>query len=710
MNGAASEAMSCANEVEAALARLNASPEFASSDQLRRLLAFLVKRTLEGRQDELKESVIGVEVFGRQPGYDPKLDGVVRTEARRLRLKLAQYYETSGRGDSLVFALPKGGYVPEFRTPALPDAPEEPVTTPPLIARPRSLRYSSWLAALVLAAAVLGFSVIRARLQPPAPRVPRLLNVGLPIVRTPVFSPDGKRLLLSVDRSGRSHIWIHDLEVHTNRQITSGDVRDYVPCWSPDAGKVAFLRRATMEKSDLVVHDLSTGRMRTLGTVARILPIEWSRDGRFIAVSDQTMPTGPLAIFLISAETGTRRQITSPPPGMLDVEPRFSWSGRKVAFERSLGDSVYDIYLQPLKASLDPDGEAIRLTSDKQFVKGFAWSADDQSLVASMKRGRLTRSLWRVPLDGSPPEHLPESGIEPLNPAVSPKTSQLVYVNLVEDTNIWRVGNDKDPLIESNRGDSAPQISPDNRWIVFRSSRTGTDGIWLAQRDGSAARQLSDCGGTVCGSARWAPDSKRIAFDSRQAGSADVYIMSIDQPDPVRFTIEAENEVVPSWSRDGKSIYYASNRSGAFQVWRRPIAGGNAEQITRDGGFATSEDSSGQYLYYSKYRGGNGIWRLPLTGGSEEPIIPTLNAAMWGSWALVPSGIYFIDYDPVTAGGPGLIEFYDLATRTRRAVAKTIRMPAMWDGSLAAAPSGSELVYTQLDRSGTDLFLIDNFR
>jgi hypothetical protein len=186
--------------------------------------------------------------------------------------------------------------------------------------------------------------------------------------------------------------------------------------------------------------------------------------------------------------------------------------------------------------------------------------------------------------------------------------------------------------------------------------------------------------------------------------------MSIDQPDPVRFTIEPENEVVPSWSRDGKSIYYASNRSGAFQVWRRPIAGGNAEQITRDGGFATSEDSSGQYLYYSKYRGGNGIWRLPLTGGSEEPIIPTLNAAMWGSWALVPSGIYFIDYDPVTAGGPGLIEFYDLATRTRRAVAKTIRMPAMWDGSLAAAPSGSELVYTQLDRSGTDLFLIDNFR
>lgn len=88
-----------------ALARLSASPEFASSDQLRRLLAFLVQWTLEGRQDELKETVIGVEVFWRTPGYDPKADGVVRTEARRLRLKLAHYYEGTGGQDEIVIGL-----------------------------------------------------------------------------------------------------------------------------------------------------------------------------------------------------------------------------------------------------------------------------------------------------------------------------------------------------------------------------------------------------------------------------------------------------------------------------------------------------------------------------------------------------------------------------------------------------------------------------
>ena len=395
---------------------------------------------------------------------------------------------------------------------------------------------------------------------------------------------------------------------------------------------------------------------------------------------------------------------------MVDSEPRFSWAGTNLAFVRSQGDSINDLYLQPLKPTLDLAGEPVRLTSDKQSVKGFSWSADDHSVIASMKRGRLIRSLWRLALDGSAPEHLPESGIEPLNPTVSPKKSQIAYVNLIQDTNIWRMGHDDAPLIQSTRGDTGPQISPDGQWIAFRSTRSGTDGIWLAKRDGAGARLLSDCGGYVCGDARWAPDSERIAFDSAQAGSPDIYIVSIHQAKATRFTIEQESEVVPSWSHDGRFIYYASNHSGTWQVWRKPVDGGTAEQVTREGGYASSEDTAGKYLYFSRQRGGKGIWRIPLTGGSEELLIPNVDSAMWGSWALAPSGIFFIDYDPVTAGGPGTIEFFDLATRRRKPVAKTSRMPVMWDMSLGVDPGGSDVLYSQLDRGGTEVFVIDGFR
>ena len=56
------------------------SPAFARNDRQSQFLRFLVERHLEGRDNELKESVIAVEVFGRDPGYDPKLDGIVRTK------------------------------------------------------------------------------------------------------------------------------------------------------------------------------------------------------------------------------------------------------------------------------------------------------------------------------------------------------------------------------------------------------------------------------------------------------------------------------------------------------------------------------------------------------------------------------------------------------------------------------------------------------
>src|SRR5579859_887927 len=79
------------------LQRIVSSPAFADAGRLVRFLTFVVEETLAGRGDHLKESVIGVEVFGRDPGYDTKTDPIVRVQARRLRSKLETCYETGGQ-------------------------------------------------------------------------------------------------------------------------------------------------------------------------------------------------------------------------------------------------------------------------------------------------------------------------------------------------------------------------------------------------------------------------------------------------------------------------------------------------------------------------------------------------------------------------------------------------------------------------------------
>ena len=114
-------------EVEAArrqLERVLASAGFSRNERLAGFLRFVVEQHLEGRDDEIKESVIALEVFGRGPNHDPKQDSIVRTEAGRLRARLGEYYVGEGKDDVLVIELPKGGYVPVFRQAAV-----EPATT-----------------------------------------------------------------------------------------------------------------------------------------------------------------------------------------------------------------------------------------------------------------------------------------------------------------------------------------------------------------------------------------------------------------------------------------------------------------------------------------------------------------------------------------------------------------------------------------------------
>src|SRR5947207_625058 len=89
---------------------------FARAERSVRFLRFVTEMTLAGKAGELKETVIGVSVFGRKPDYDPRIDPIVRMEAAKLRTRLESYYSKEGSVDPVVIQLPKGGYGPVFRS------------------------------------------------------------------------------------------------------------------------------------------------------------------------------------------------------------------------------------------------------------------------------------------------------------------------------------------------------------------------------------------------------------------------------------------------------------------------------------------------------------------------------------------------------------------------------------------------------------------
>ena len=582
-----------------------------------------------------------------------------------------------------------------------------------LIRRQKAAFLSAGIA-LALAGAALVILQERSRINDS--QQPQItLVTSLPGLETqPYFAPDGKRIVYvrSSEDAGNSDIYVQSLQDGSVRRLSNDPANDLSPVWSPDGSRIAWLRTGSKETAIFVagvnggvqakVTDVYPVRVEALGR-----HLDWSPDGKLLAAADKAGPEFPFHIVLIGVDGGGKREATLPPDGSIgDMSPAFSPDGKWVAFLRAISSGVSEVYVAPIEP-----GVARRLTFDNRNAASLAWTPDGRSIVfASDRRGNS--ALWRVSRSGGAPERVPLVGDNASDPAFSRAGWKLAYTQFFQDANIWRV----DPagreapvkVISSTQYDSSPQYSPDGSRIAFRSTRSGSNEIWVSDADGRTPVQLTRFGGPLTGCPRWSPDGMRLAFDTRPEGQADIYVTGSYGGPPRRMTTSPAEDVVPSWSRDGAWIYFASNRTGAWEVWRVASAGGTEEQVTRLGGFAAFPSVDGNYLYYAKGRSEPGLWRKRLPNGPEEAVLEQLKPGYWGYWAVSEDGIYFAD-EPGTPATRG-IYFCDFATRSIRQVLKIEKMLAVTDSGLALSPDRRHLLYTQVDQSGSDILMLDRYQ
>ena len=369
-------------------------------------------------------------------------------------------------------------------------------------------------------------------------------------------------------------------------------------------------------------------------------------------------------------------------------------------------------------------GEPRRLTFSGQATFGLAWTPDGREIVfSSSPGGGSNSSSWRISSFGGMPELL--SGTAgAVSPAISRQGSRLIYSRGTSDLNIWclelsgltTARNRPARLIASTRTDFFPQISPDGDRIAFESARSGSPEVWVCDRDGRGAVQLTSFAGVNAGAPCWSHDGRWIAFDAAPDGNGDIYVISADGGSPRRLTTEGSGEAVPSWSRDGKWIYFSSTRTGISQVWKAPAAGGEAVQVTKKGGGHTAfESPDGQFVFYAKTEGSPGrpaaVWRVPAEGGEEVAVLDSPRPVKAGAWAVVEQGIYFIDVERSEAlVAEGFLKFFHFDTRRVTQIASLGEQLSTFPVQVAVSPDGSWLLYVQDDQGGADLMLVENFR
>jgi len=269
-------------------------------------------------------------------------------------------------------------------------------------------------------------------------------------------------------------------------------------------------------------------------------------------------------------------------------------------------------------------------------------------------------------------------------------------------------------LISEKGSKVRPHFSPDGRKIAFESDRLGSSEIWVCDSDGGDCSQLTSLHGTA-GTTAWSPDGRYLAFEFHPTERAEIYLVELPSGVPrLVSTIPGADNLVPSWSRDGKWIYFTSKRGNApFQLWKTPLKGGPPVQITKSGGLAAAESADGRFLYYSKFEA-DGIWKMPLNGGPESRVLDQPFGYLWFNWALGKNGIYFLNHaesSPATADffevSPATVDFFDFSTGKITRIA-AVHKPM--GGGLALSPDGKSLLYVETEFEESSIMLLKNFR
>jgi Tol biopolymer transport system component/DNA-binding winged helix-turn-helix (wHTH) protein len=524
----------------------------------------------------------------------------------------------------------------------------------------------------------------------------------------PAISPDGKQVAFEYSGGGQQGIYIALVGGEKPLQLTK-DI-DGNPAWSPDGRQIAFVRYGDPDQKKIYVVPALGGSARHVYTTSLVHwdqcnQMSWSPDGKSLIFSENLDNNAKARLTILSLSDSTARPLTFPANQQLDCDPVFSPDGGRVAFARGpMGAFLSDLFV--LKVA---DGQLLRLTTGNSGGDA-AWTQDGKEIVfASPARGY--RGLWRISASGGTPQ--PVAGpADADEPSISRRESHLAYhVGNTWDT-VWRLDlkDERHALappvrLLSGRGVIwKPSYSPDGKKIAFESDRMGCINIWMCDSDGSNCSQLTDVHGNAA-TPRFSPNGRYLAFEAVTQDYWQAGVLELPDGTPHMLkTFSDANNGAPSWSRDGKWIYfYSGHDPGGYQLWKMPFNGGPPVRVTTQRGVHGIESMDGRILFYSKY-GEAGIWKRSLETG-EESRLP-IDTCCWFTWDVTRDGIYFenLDFPP-----NGRIDFFDFAHGQSTPIL-TLDKPASLYGGVAVSPDGKSLIFGLSEVNESYIDVMKNFR
>ena len=584
--------------------------------------------------------------------------------------------------------------------------------TRPRERRPRAR--ARWLlagAALLAVASLVAWRLTRGPASPPAPpRVSQLTSYrGWELY--PTLSPDGKQVAFAWRGDKQDNVDIYVKVIGASSppvRLTTDPASDTHPAWSPDGRHIAFRRspgRSPAQSARERAHGDRHPRPRRPGAEGRRRSGEHAvtraSPGRRTGNGSRpgTRTTGRRRDRPSSRRAGGEASLTR---NAFDADtcPALSPDGRVLAYASCQSEANCNILALDLGARFQPTGAPRPVVRRGELVSGIAWMpsgpglvySDASHLFRSLLRGRASRSgsTWPATGPGVRPFRRTDWSTRARPATATSGRSRGIDLPLPPSVH----ENRHEPAVLTRRTEDCLRLMPLGNHVRDLRGR----------REGSNPIQLTDGLGKQQGSPQWSPDGRWIAFDSQgQDGTFDVFVIDAAGGPPRRLTTDPSSEHRPGWSRDGRRIYFSSDRTGRPEVWRIPAQGGQAVPVTRDGGLTSFESFDGRTLYYVKGREARQpLFALPLEGGPEKRIVDEI---LGRTFAVAEDGLYY--FALTDTRGAFSLRHLDVSRGQTREVARVDVTPS---SGLTLSPDRQTIAFAATHRSNDDLFLIENFR
>jgi TolB protein len=446
--------------------------------------------------------------------------------------------------------------------------------------------------------------------------------------------------------------------------------------FSPDGSRVAYWAAGT-DGWDLMVAkaDLSESRKASAGSANFFNnPPLWSPDGRLLAFISGAASLADVAV--VPADGGEVRGLTDAPG--LEIPIQWHPKGDRLAYIATAEGGTFRSSVVDLAS-----GHSSPLLAETRPAVGL-WSPDGAWLaIQIIDRGSNT--IWLADSTGANPKQLTTEGQEQLGGDLtpwSPDGSELLYTSRRTGTgDIWVLpvnGGKSRQLTRDVRDDNSPVWSADGKWVAFISTRGRQTDVWVVPSAGGTEIRVTDDAAEE-GNVQWIGKSKKLAFHTgvdasglyamtvadgkerritpdsirvgnqdvspdgtevvyqvlRGGGVSDLQVVPVAGGAPRTLVSGTADNYQPTWSPDGKSILFVSNRSGNQDVWVVGAAGGEPRQLTS---WSTDESnaqwaSDGAFIYFvSSHEASpfNDLWKVPVAGGAPIRVttLGTVNYAM----------------------------------------------------------------------------------